>query len=278
MARQEGAHPLPLTRLRRFVERTASPRYIAVARIGVGLVAAARILERGATLARLSEPGVIRVPYLEGAPSIADLPVLAILVAGVGLAAAFSAGLFTWVTGSALFLLLGSILLSDQQLYANNLYLLTLLVGLLTLAGSGAALSLDARRGRGRQAVPVWPIVLLRLQISAMYLFTAIAKVNLEFLSGSSLFSTLRREGPLAIPEGWRTFDAMAAASVLAVIVELLLAFWLWSPRRRATAIAIGVAMHAAIAVWIAPTLGLVLFALLMFAVYPVFLDDRRGP
>lgn len=47
-------------------------------------------------------------------------------------------------------LLMGYVLLFDQQTYSNHLYLLVIVTSLLTVGDSGAAFSLDARSAKNR--------------------------------------------------------------------------------------------------------------------------------
>ncbi len=56
----------------------------------------------------------------------------------------FVLGAFTRLSGSVLTLLVAYLLVWDQNLYSNHLYLLALWCLLLTIADSGAVLSLDS--------------------------------------------------------------------------------------------------------------------------------------
>ncbi len=264
-----------LSSLHDLVSRSAQPRAVAVTRVVVGTAAILKGLERAPILDRLDDPGILKIPYLAGQPSVADLPTAVVVAVWLTLAVAFTAGAFTTVTGIALTTLLAAVLLSDQQLYSNHLYLLIWLVGLLTLARSGAALSIDALRGHGRTSIPAWPLVLLRLQVIVLYLFAGLSKINLVYLSGSVVAVSLRREGPLAVPGDWRSFEVMAAVSALSILVEIGLALGLALPRWRRTAFVVGLGMHVGIALWFDPTLPLIIFAVMSLGPYALFLDDR---
>ncbi|MGH2428490.1 MAG: HTTM domain-containing protein [Candidatus Limnocylindria bacterium] len=264
-----------MNRLKDVVERTVSSRAAGLARMAVGLAAAVKAVELAPVLTRFAEPGPLRIPYAEGLPTVADLPAAAVTLVWLLAALAFAAGATTAVTGTVLVVVLAAVLASDQQLYSNHLYLLTLLVALLTLARAGAALSVDARRGGGRDRIADWPLQLVRAQVSIVYLFAALAKVTGVYLSGSVVAVTLRRDGPLAIPAEWRVFELMAAAAMLAILVELWLSIALWRPRWRPAAFATGFLMHVGIAVWFAPTIQLVIFSLIILAPYVLFLDAQ---
>ena len=145
-------------------------------------------------------------------------------------------------------------LLSDQQTYSNHLYLMLPVAALLTVAESGAAVSLDARRAGGRDWVPGWPVWLLCAQISIVYAFAALAKLNPDFLSGSVVASYLRRDGLLAVPAAWRSLEPMLVMSLFAICSEAFLAFALWIPRWRPAALVVGLGLHLFIAGWLVPT------------------------
>jgi predicted DCC family thiol-disulfide oxidoreductase YuxK len=148
-----------------------------------------------------------------------------------------------------------------------------LVTGLLTLADAGAALSLDARRNGSRSHVRGWPERLLRLQLSIVYGFAALAKVNAAFLSGSVVASYLRREGLLAVPAEWRSQEPMMVLSLLAICSEAFLAIALWMPRWRPAAMVVGLGLHIFISAWLSPTYALTVFSLLMLPLLIVFLD-----
>ena len=265
-----------LSRLDQVLDRPSNPRAAGVARVLIGVAALLKAVQTAPLLARLDDPGLLRIPYVEWLPSVADLP----MVLPVGLwmlcAALFAAGLFTTVAGAGLAVVLAAVLASDQQLYSNHLYLLLILVVLLTIGGSGSAVSLDARRGAGSTSAQTWALLLVRVQVTIVYLFAALAKVNAAFLSGTVVAVTLRREGPLAVPIDWRTFEPMVVLSVIAVLTELFLAIALWLPRWRRPAFVTGFGLHVGIAIWFVPTGQLAIFSLIILAPYLLFLDAPR--
>jgi predicted DCC family thiol-disulfide oxidoreductase YuxK len=260
------------------VERRARPEAAGVARAAVGVAAILKALERAPILERLGSADVVRVPYVAGQPSVADLPAALVLAAWIGLAAAFAAGFAVRITGSLLTLLLVAVLFGDQQLYSNHLYLLTWLVGLLTLADAGAAFSVDALRGHGRRTIAAWPLWLLRVQLTVVYLFAGISKIGATYLAGSVVALSLRSEGPLAIPIEWRVFEVMAVLSILSILAEIGLAIGLWLPRWRRAAFVLGLLLHLGIALWFDPTVPLLVFAVIALSPYVLFLDLEPRP
>jgi len=264
-----------VNRLRRLVQSSAPARPLAVVRMVIGLAAVLKALERAPILDRMSDAGVLAVPYVASQPSITAVPSALVVIVWVVLGAAFAAGAFTTLVGVGLTSVMAAVLFSDQQLFSNHLYLLIWLVALLTLARSGAALSVDAHRGRGSPSVPAWPIALLRLQVVVLYGFAALSKLNATYLSGTVVAVSLRRDGPLAVPDAWRSFEVMAVASILSFLFELGLAMGLLLPRWRRTAFVVGLGLHVSIALWLEPTFPLVIFAIMSLGPYLLFLDGR---
>jgi predicted DCC family thiol-disulfide oxidoreductase YuxK len=259
------------------VEGRFPARPMAVARIGAAAAILLELRNSAETLLRLAEPGVIRAPWF--GPEVPVTEPIAWLVIGVWLAANIGLllGFRTRLSGALLTVMLAFTLLADQQLYSNHLYLMTVVAGLLCIGDSGAALSLDARRGGARTDVPAWPVLLLKLQISVVYGYAALSKLNPDFLSGSVVASYLRRDGPLALPADWRSVEPMLVLSVLAICMEGFLAVALWLPRWRHVAFPVALALHVGIAIWLTPTYALSVFSLFMLPLLVLFLDPAPG-
>ncbi|HEX5578997.1 MAG TPA: HTTM domain-containing protein [Candidatus Limnocylindria bacterium] len=251
----------------------APARPLALARIGAAGAILLELPNSAATLLGLTDPSVIHAPYLVFLPRVSEpmawLLIGLWLVGGVLLAV----GWHTRLGGVVLTAALTVTLLIDQQAYSNHLYLMLPVAALLTVADSGAAISLDARRRGGRDWVPGWAVWLLCAQICIVYAFAALAKLNPDFLSASVVASYLRREGPLAVPAAWRFFEPMFVLSLLAICSEAFLAFALWMPGWRPAAMVVGLGLHLFIAGWLEPTIPLLIFSLLMLPLYLLFLD-----
>jgi predicted DCC family thiol-disulfide oxidoreductase YuxK len=266
-----------MERLTSLVTDRINPRGLGIARIAIGLAALLVVLEEAPALLRLADPAVLRVPYVAGLDLPTGLfPALGVLggVAGV----AFMLGWRTRIAGALLATALGGILAADQQLYSNHLYLLVLAVVLLTIGGAGASVSLDARRSHEATdpSVPAWPAFLLKVQVSIVYAFAALAKVNTVYLSGSVVASYLRTDGFLGLPGEWRAFAPMFVLSVLAVLTEAFLAVAIWIPKWRPTAFMVGLGLHAAITIWLVPTYQLFVYSLIILPLYLLFLPAAR--
>lgn len=254
-----------------------SARPVAVARIGVSVAILLEALGTGGTLQRLTEPGVVHTPYVSWAPSLTPALATALTALWIASALLFLVGWHTRVAGTVLAGTLAAVLFADQQLYSNHLYLMVLVAVIMVAADCGAAISLDARRKPADTDVAAWPVWLLQAQVSIVYGFAALAKLNLAFLSGSVIASSLRREGLLAVPLDWRSAEPMLVLSVLAICLEAFIAVGLWLPRWRPAAFVGGLALHAGITLWLSPTVTLLVFSLVMLPLYVLFLPAVRA-
>ena len=264
-------------RVQRFLGEKVPSRPLAIARIGLGLAVLLELANSARVMMRLDDPGIVPVPVLPWAPAINDG--LAWVLIGLWAASALAL-LVGWRTRGAAVALtatLATVLLLDQQLFSNHLYLMALLAALFAVANSGAALSLDARRAGEQAEVSRWPVWLIQFQISAVYGFAALAKINPAFLSGSTVATSLRRAGPLAVPDAWRSLEPMLVLALMAIFAEAFLAIALWSPRWRPTAFVVALGLHGGLALWFAPTYLLVVFAAAMLPVLILFLDAAPG-
>jgi uncharacterized membrane protein YphA (DoxX/SURF4 family) len=260
------------------VTRQTDARPVAIVRILVGLAAIGFALEAWVNIGRVLSPQVVDMPYVAWYPSlsVATLP----LFIGLWLCAAlaFMLGLGTRLCGAILTLSLAYTLFFDQQLYSNHLYLAMLVVLLLTIAESGARFSLDARRSGSHDLILEWPILLLKIQISIVYFYAALLKVNPQYLSGAMLASFWPFNELAALPGGWLSVQILPFLAVASILTELFLAVALWVPRLRWLALAIGVGFHLMIIYTGGSTPGVpdipfAIFALVTVAPYVLFFD-----
>ena len=219
-------------------------------------------------------PTVIKLPYFEWVPLLPPGSMWAFILLWVLAAIAFVIGWKTRIAGAVLACVIGYSLMLDQQLYSNHLYLLFLIVVLLTIADSGAAISIDAKHA-DRAAVPGWPIWLLKIQVTIVYIFSAVAKLTPQYLSGEVLTESLKQYGFFTVPMAWRVPFAMKLLAIVAIVMELFVGLGLWSRRLRMVAVIAGVFFHAfIIAALDSSRLSLSIFTLEMFAVYLLFFDE----
>jgi hypothetical protein len=270
---------VPLTRSAlQFLHLRAGPRPLAAARIAIGLCSLGAAWEAWRTLSRILDPLVVPLPYVAWVPRVSPGAVPVLVAAWLAVSAAFVLGFRTRLAGAVITSLAAYTLLLDQRTYSNHLYLFVLIALLLTVADSGAAFSLDARREGPRRSVAAWPIVLLRIQASLVYGFAGIAKLTPQFLSGDVLSQTLRPQAVLAVPVEWRTPVPMGMLALTAVALELAIAISLWSARWRWAAVVAGLLLHGAIMTLLdSSRLALGIFAVEMIALYPLFFQ-RLAP
>ena len=253
------------------ISRPVPARPVGFVRIVIGIAAAIRAVEGLSILWPLTKPETLRLPYADWLPSPAE-PVVAGLVA-VWLASAvvFAMGWKTRAAGTVLFVSIGLVLLLDQQAYSNHLYLMALVILLLTIGDAGAALSLDARR-RPKESVAAGPVLLLRLQISIVYVFAAVTKLNAGFLGGGVLAAQLGT-GFVPVPDWIRVRFVMMSLAAAVVVIEIFLAVALWRKAYRPAALVLGLVFHASIFFLMDPAAQLLVFAMEMLALYLLFLD-----
>lgn len=264
-------------RMHRFLNDQVPSRPLAIARIGVALAVLLELANSAKALLVLDNPGIIRVPMLPWMPEASDSLAWVLIGVWAVTAVALLVGWRTRPAASVLAVTLAIVLLLDQQLFENHLYLMVLLAALLAVAASGAALSLDARRTGEQAEVSRWPVWLIKFQISVVYGFAALSKINPAFLSGTTVATSLRRAGPLAVPDAWRSLEPMLVLALMAVFAEAFVAIALWSPRWRPTAFVVALGLHGGLAVWFSPTYLLIVFAALMLPVLILFLDAAPG-
>lgn len=259
--------------LLRRVRARIDPRPLAMTRIALAAAALLESAQLAMLMPALAAPAAIRLPH-PWSPLPALGPVLGWGVPAVAACAAVALA-FGWHARAAAAALAGALtaaLVADRQLYSNHLWLLVCLVALLALTDSGAARSLDARRrGGARDSVRAWPATLLQTQLTAVYAFAALAKLNPGYLSGEVLAAHLRATSPLVALLGREVSAPLAALAFATVAVEAFLAVALWIPRLRRAAYALGIALHLGILVSMEPALPFAVFGLSSIAVYPLF-------
>lgn len=258
----------------RWVSGQTGPRPLALVRIVVAAAALAKAFDVRRTLVAVLDPSMMRFPYVSWLP---DLPVSAVPVFVMFWAVAAVAlllGYRTRIAGSVLTGVLGYVLLLDHQTFGNNHYLLTLVVLLLTVGDSGACLSMDARREGARETIPAWPVQLLKIQVTLVYGFAVVAKLNGEYVSGRVL-SSVTTYGVIPIPDAWRIVAVMAGVAAASVLVETVLTFALWSPRLRTGAVLLGLGLHTSIVLFTGAVVELTIFAMVTTSLYLLFFDLR---
>jgi predicted DCC family thiol-disulfide oxidoreductase YuxK len=110
-------------------------------------------------------------------------------------------------------------------------------------------------------------------QLSLVYGFSGLSKLNEDFMSGQVLAGVLRG-GIVPFPEALVTPRFLSVLAALAVMTELFIALFIWSKRFRPAAFILGLGFHVSLILLMAPTGELAVFALQMLALYPLFLSS----
>ena len=247
-----------------------------------GPLRAMRILVGSAALVRLAT----LIPQLRAAadPATAEPLVWGGLVTAWTwplLAAMWALGAMALVVGRRTSLGAGLLALTvlvllgaDANLRWSHLYVLGLAA---TIIAAGGRSFDGARRGPGgAPQVPGWPVLVVRIQVSIIYGFAGLAKVNEDFVSGLVLFENLAG----SVTAGWLPPQVAAspvALTTLAVAVicaELWLAAGLWVTRWFFANLAVAVVLHAGMLLLARDgqeALHFALFAVLMWALVLAF-------
>lgn len=154
--------------------------------------------------------------------------------------------------------------------------IITIVALILALSCCGAALSIDQRRRTGSfwsaQTLAPWPIRLMQVQLSLIYLVSVQGKLtNKSWADGSAAFYTWHTDGRWALlpaPE-WLSANAILVnvATWGTVLIELAIAVLVWNRRWRFWVLAAGVVMHVAVMV----SLNVGFFTPAMFVLYLAF-------
>lgn len=258
-----------------FLDKQVDGRTLGIARIVLGVAVFLKGLIAAAILHGLQSADVLQFPY---GPLEISTP-QGIIATGASLfwilfSLFFIAGFGTRFSGVMLTVSIVMVLGVDQQMYSNHLYLAATLVALMTLANAGARYSVDARLGSGDGLVPYWAVTLIRLQLTSVYLFAAVTKLNEGFLSGRVLEQSLE-SGQRERIEQIVSLDVLAP---MAIATELFLAFAFWSSRLRYVALVIGLGFHITNVVLMdrAGVLDFTIFAPIMLSMMLVFFVRRR--
>jgi hypothetical protein len=126
------------------------------------------------------------------------------------------------------FLLL-SLPLADQRFYSNHLFLLSIYTSFYA-----ARAFVEGERY----------LLATQMQLSIVYFFSSLSKINTPFLSGAFIWGYWIKSGPFAVPEIFQVSSFFALVAFSTILAELLLAFLLWIPRYKSSALVAGVIFH----------------------------------
>lgn len=249
--------------LDRRVAARVDGRPIAVTRVVLGVALMLVSLEQYLALSRIAG-GAIAYPLYSGAPEVRGGLAVAVLVVGWISGVCLILGLLPEVGAAAGAVTCLLTLLCDQQLYSSHVTLLIILLVLLACARSDWRWGISGQRYGDSSSVPWWPQLLMMTQVSVVYLFAGLSKLQPTFLSGRPLSGWMWLDLP---PRGY------AVLAWATVVTEIGLAFALWIPRTRRAATVLGGILHLSIVTLLSGgNLWLVAFALTTMSTYPLFL------
>jgi hypothetical protein len=240
---------------------TLPARRVRLIRFVVGAICLLRAIEEYRVMTRVLNPQTMRFPVFEWLPAFTARQAAILLSIWFVAAVAFTIGWKTKIAGLILAACMGYTLFLDQQLYFSHLYLFCLIVLLLTLAYIG--------RPSETKSVWRWPILLLQIQLSIVYFFAAITKLNSVYLSGYMLGANLRPD----LPRIFFNPNVLSAMAVASIVVELALAGGFWIKKLRKGAVVVGVLFHFTMVLSLTSRVAaqLALFAAACIAIYPLY-------
>ncbi|MEW9870324.1 HTTM domain-containing protein [Arthrobacter sp. HS15c] len=244
------------------------PRPLALCRILVGLVAAGFSFEWLRVLVRASSGKFLSIPVIEGWSTPAPGFVWMIFAVSICASVAMVLGLASRLPAILVAATVAAVLLVDQQTYSNHLVLLMMLA--LFLGLSGAAQTLSVSRAPRAAMVPYWPAFLIKAQITTLYAWTAITKINPQYLSGEVMGTYLHPWIPIPDP-------LLPAVAFLSIVTEAFLAVALWLPWTRKLAFVLGAGLHLGIVLLLDSPAPLVGFGMLMASGYVLFAWGADG-
>jgi hypothetical protein len=232
-------------------------RALAVARIGIGLSGLLNCAESWVVFVRVEERGAMTVRTWDWLPEVSSTAASSLAALGAVAAVFVLAGLGSRVAGVVLAGALATMMLLEQQTYSNHVALSMWCALWLAFSHADARWSLRSRI-EGPQDVRVSDQLLLMTQVSVVYAFTGLLKINPEFLSGR----VIQENSHLAISD--TLAQAMAVAAVLTEV-------GLCIPRLRWFVALAGVGLHASIPIVMYQPLPLVSFSVSVVFLYPLF-------
>jgi hypothetical protein len=246
----------------RAIAQAVRPEGLAIGRILIGTAGLVLIVEWWIPLARVASGEFVPVPAFDWTPAVNPLLVQVLVITGLVGGVLLLLGVLARAGAFLVFLTSVAAMVLEQQTYSHHLYLLVWMTGLLALSRCGKALALPPKKVS--RTVPYWPIFLIKLQISVVYFWTGVSKMNEQYVSGEVLRTFLNPWVP--IPD-----QLLGLAAVFSIGIELFLAFALWIPRLLLAATVLGAALHLGIVVLLQDPLPLIMFAMLMTAGYVQF-------
>lgn len=191
------------------------------------------------------------------------------------------AGWHSRLAAVVVFVLVMSFERRNPWIFNSGDALIRILTLYVALSPCGAALSLDQRRRSGSfwsaEKIKVWPLRLLQVQVSIIYIGTVIAKLHGDtWQNGTAVAYSLRLDDMLILPTpGWMTDTPLIANAMTwgTLLVEFAIGVLVWNKRWRARVLLAGVALHLGIML----TMVVGFFSMAMFVLYLAFVPWERS-
>ena len=194
----------------------------------------------------------------------------------------------------------GYILFSDALHFRNHPYFFLLVLVILLFSQADESFSIKSLWRGHKKGLPLLLTLIgplrslcfqrmIMVQVSIVYLFAGVHKLNPAFLTGTVLRGELGRTLPewsagITSVFGIQVSDflqwiilsefALVSASIGTVILEFTIPFTLWMPKTRIPSIAAGIVFH--ILIWL--LMGIPTFSLAMVGTYILFLNPKTLP
>jgi uncharacterized membrane protein YphA (DoxX/SURF4 family) len=266
--------------LDRVVDRRGSLRAVALLRAVMGAVVIRHLWPE--VRAALLPVDRFHVPWWSWVPVPSHTGYRLILWIGIAAGAAMILGVLTRLATITALAVVTYLLLVDMTGFAHNRAFLVWILFGLTLLPTGTAFTVTRRpttRPSDDTTGFLWPLLLLRLIVSSVYLTSGTTKLaNPDWRGGLVLWDRVVRHEHLIPVGGWihttltsRLFHELLSPAAIAI--ELFIGIALWPRRTRLTAIWIALVFHtsielaaavqtfsysaiAALLIWVTPATG----------------------
>jgi predicted DCC family thiol-disulfide oxidoreductase YuxK len=179
------------------------------------------------------------------------------------------------VAAAAMSLLGAYMITAGIEFFNNNhMYLTTSCLALVAFSDCERHFAI-----RPAAAIPdAWPRRLMQIQLTIVYLFAGLQKINGEFLSGDALNHFMAQTvGPLApLAHTLQGTALVTPMAYVVVLTEASLSLMVWSKRLRTVAFAVVLPLHTGMLLvaynWL-ELYGIVLFATLTFVLLSAFVE-----
>lgn len=236
------------------LDRRASLRALALMRVLFGAIAIRHLWPD--VRSAVSPVERFHVPWWSWLPVPSPGVYRLLLWVGVAAGVAMILGIAVRLATATAFAVISYLQFVDMTSFAHNRgFLIWMLFGLALLPTGGAftVTNLVRRSPRADISGPVWPVLLLQVVASSVYLTSGGTKlVNPDWLSGHVLWDRMLRHEHL-IPVDGRLYDVLvsrefhALLAPSAIAVELFIGLGLWSRRTRRAAVVAAIVFHLSI-------------------------------